>query len=194
MCFLFDFEIKDCLNVIGVVASLVCAFYAFKTFEQAEKIAKIQDQKEKDKEANRLLNEIVKFFLQKYILKLAYDEAMCADYERNGWGVECIKQLKNESESVKLEYLLNQYKKLQPNITEDEEKTINNINKKLVLYNFDTMRLVPMWNNGSKEAKEEVSTYINNFSLRQEVPKNMNLDYKILEHIYNNIFLCQLKN
>ena len=54
------------MQYIGIIASIVCAFYAFKTFKQAEKIAKIQDQKEKDKEANMQLNEIIRCFFIDY--------------------------------------------------------------------------------------------------------------------------------
>ena len=58
------------MQYIGIIASIVCAVYAFKTFQQAEKIAKIQEQKEKDKEncdkfsyiCVSLYNEIILYY------------------------------------------------------------------------------------------------------------------------------------
>ena len=97
MCFLFDFDIKDFLNVIGVVASLVCAFYAFKTFEQAEKIAKIQNQKEEDKEAAFRLNEI-----RNALLSLVYNMA----YRNNQKITELKEEINNileDKEEIKTE-------------------------------------------------------------------------------------------
>ena len=157
MCFLFDFDIKEIMQYIGIIASLVCAFYAFKTFEQAEKIAKIQDQKEKDKEANIRLKEIIKF-----LTRLSdEDNYPSNDDECNTETIEL--QLPEE----KIKHILS---KIKFDITEEKTKMIIiQILQKFVIYN-------------------------NHEEIKPETAKIMNLDYDILEKIYNNIYLKQYAN
>ena len=145
------------MQYIGIIASLVCAFYAFKTFEQAEKIAKIQDQKEKDKEANIRLKEIIKF-----LTRLSdEDNYPSNDDECNTETIEL--QLPEE----KIKHILS---KIKFDITEEKTKMIIiQILQKFVIYN-------------------------NHEEIKPETAKIMNLDYDILEKIYNNIYLKQYAN
>ena len=183
------------MQYIGIIASLVCAVYAFKTFEQAEKIAKIQDQKEKDKEADFRLNEIVKFFLERYFFYIYKDLEGIGDsagyFFRPEHKPECDRD-------KQVEWLLKEYtfRYTNYNIETKERKLLKEIFYKIIFPESIMFLRFFMSSNGwglvcEEDAltKKDIEEKLKTFNINKGSAKTMNLDYNILEKIYNTIFL-----
>ena len=57
---LFDFEIKDILQFLGVAFSGFCLLFTYKTFKQAENINRIQEERRREEEVRYKLECIIR--------------------------------------------------------------------------------------------------------------------------------------
>lgn len=207
MCFLFDF-VKNLLtnevfiSYFEILIEAIFLFFVLKEFKMTRKSFEWQQkeqQEKKDKEANRQLNEIVKFFLQLHILKMSYDELIYHRLQDLGYLCDNPEERKRQLNEIReytkekniLNYLLKQYEENRENITKQEEDTVNKINKKFVLLNSNCRYFAVQLKDGEKE---EWCNYIQQYNLLPETAKNMKLDYDIVEKIYNKIFYKKYAN
>ena len=207
MCFLFDF-VKNLLtnevfiSYFEILIEAIFLFFVLKEFKMTRKSFEWQQkeqQEKKDKEANRQLNEIVKFFLQLHILKMSYDELIRHRLQDFGYLCDNPEERKRQLNEIReyakekniLNYLLKQYEENRENITKQEEDTVNKINKKFVLLNSNCGYFAVQLKD---DKKEEFYNYIQRYNLLPETAKNMKLDYDIVEKIYNKIFYKKYAN
>ena len=168
-----------------------------KNFEWQKK----EQQEKADKEANRQLTEIVKFFARQYVLENIKLVNQYKDDQRRG---ELPKELPKQQEKyikTKEEFLklLKQHYKenTKKDVNKQESLAIDKINEKF----FDTFRDINLANDTCQSRssivwcmENDTLKHIDDICLRPEVAKHMGIDYKILEKIYNNIYYKDYAN
>lgn len=191
------------MQYIGIIASLVCAFYAFKTFEQAEKIAKIQDQKEKDKEAKRQIEAVIRCLISEYLKSILYrigcgetkitlkerEEKFVENFIDNNKAIDKIEEktlMKKifDVAVIRDMHVLTLIQVLQENYLEQNNDNTNKKDKKSVKKEKSYKQQL--------EDNRVIYDYIDNYSILPETLTKLQINYKILNSIYDKIFFGNL--
>ena len=166
-----------------------------KNFEWQKK----EQQEKADKEANRQLTEIVKFFARQYVLEqIELANQLKRDKLYRELSQDAGKYIKEKEEF--LELLQKDYKeKTKKDVNKQESLAINRINESFYEKKYVCINKNNNIRNYAKKSivwqmENDTLEDINNIRLCPETAKHMGIDYKILEKIYNNILYKDYDN
>ena len=197
---LFDFEIKDLMQFLGVAISGFCLLFTYKTFKQAENINRIQEERRREEEVRYKLECIIRELriqCYKVVVNILNLENISKQL-REGQQYKDIKkqyeETKNELDELLMSGLDGRFNEMikDYNLQEYEKKFLRKICNDYVFNNeefyLECLIRDNFSNRDNKLDDKEINTYIhsflNNVRCAKQICEVYKFDYEMIDKIY----------